>query len=39
MNEMDKVAHAVAKTLGIRQRNEKRYNYQTRKIQLLQQLQ
>lgn len=39
MNEMDKVAHTVAKTLGIRQRNEKRYNYQTRKIQLLQQLQ
>lgn len=39
MNEMNKVAHAVAKTLGIRQRNEKRYNYQTRKIQLLQQLQ
>lgn len=39
MNEMDKVAHAVAKTLGIRQRSENRYNYQTRKIQLLQQLQ
>lgn len=39
MKEMDKVAHAVAKILGVRQRNEKRYNYQTRKIQLLQQLQ
>ena len=39
MQEMDKVAHTVAKILGVRQRNEKRYNYQTRKIQLLQQLQ
>ncbi len=39
MKEMDKVAHTVAKILGVRQRNEKRYNYQTRKIQLLQQLQ
>lgn len=39
MKEMDKVAHTVAKILGVRQRNEKRYSYQTRKIQLLQQLQ
>ena len=39
MQEMDKIAYTISKILGIRRRNEKRYNYQTRKIRLLQQLQ